>query len=274
MQADWNVKRRTEDMPITEGMQAHTEMMQLRRDLTFLFQEAALHSNVPLYSVVDLTTRDENAPGTKLARERQPDARALMIFGFPVNDPWFRIEHLVPGVSMEQRNTIVGSKVDIFLHSFREKLETMNYQATLVKVPLTPNNQVNQLFDLSEHCFIGRNNLLHIRPNGCRVHLGGILTDAPLMDGDFRYEPFDQVLCGDCRLCEAACPAGALKDGLYDEAKCQAFRENPENQLKFSEYSWYKCDLCMRVCPTGDSPSWDEERPTFDDIIREKKINF
>ena len=274
MQANWNAKRRTEDMPITEDLQARTQEMQIRRDLTFLYQEAAFHSGIPLYSVVDLTLQDSDKAGTAIAKELMPEAKSFLIFGFPINDPWFRIDHLVPGESMEKINSIVGSKVEIYLLQFREKLETMGYKTELVPLPLTPNASLNPLFDLSDHCFIGKNNLLHIQSNGCRVQLGGILTDAPLMDNDYRYEKYNQVLCGDCTLCEESCPAGALKDGAYDEKLCQAFRDNPDNQLQFSEYSWYKCDLCMRACPTGASPAWDEQKVQISDILEKKTLTF
>jgi len=57
--------------------------------------------------------------------------------------------------------------------------------------------------------FIGKNNLLVTERYGCALMLGKVLTMAPF---DVAAEVPREPQCGDCRVCVAVCPTGALLD--------------------------------------------------------------
>jgi len=84
--------------------------------------------------------------------------------------------------------------------------------------------------------WIGKNNLLLIRDNGCAICISSILTDAPLESkagqihgSSFRFHP---SLCKSCTICRDICPTGALtgnewqpghsREELIDVFKCIA----------------------------------------------------
>ena len=99
--------------------------------------------------------------------------------------------------------------------------------------------------------WIGRQgSLVHPRW-GCGLVLGELLVDcdlapsAPLPDG-----------CGECRLCRAACPTGALRgDGTMDARRCIAYLTVehagaiPEAVRPLMGGSLFGCDRCTAVCP-------------------------
>ena len=114
--------------------------------------------------------------------------------------------------------------------------------------------------------FIGRNTLL-IHPRlGSFIFLGVILSDATI-----EQRPRLTQGCGNCTLCQAACPAGALKKPYeLDAARCAAFlnaackTEVPESMAHALARNLYGCDLCQDVCPWNKRaacPDRDEFQP-------------
>lgn len=55
--------------------------------------------------------------------------------------------------------------------------------------------------------WIGKSGLLVTREYGSAVRITTVLTNAPLQCGD----PVTRSLCGNCKICMEACPAGAIK---------------------------------------------------------------
>ncbi|MBN2297713.1 MAG: epoxyqueuosine reductase [Deltaproteobacteria bacterium] len=132
---------------------------------------------------------------------------------------------------------------------------------------------------------IGRSNLLLTPEYGPSQRLGTILTTAELSPDP----PRDFNLCPDnCRLCEKACPVGALKDGRFDVDRCFIYwtlglKELPPKNLRqwpsflkllvrhlkardliFELGQTYITDVdfcieCMRACPVGSQ--WKGIRP-------------
>jgi len=62
----------------------------------------------------------------------------------------------------------------------------------------------------------GRSNLLLTEEFGPHQRLGAVLTEAPLEPDAAR----EMSLCTGCRKCEAACPVGALENGVHDVDRC------------------------------------------------------
>ncbi len=92
---------------------------------------------------------------------------------------------------------------------------------------------------------LGKNSMLITPQFGNRVHLASVVTDAEL--------PFDPVLdwepCpGGCKLCQKACPAGAIgEDQQVDQALCRSkvMERLPKGTVIES------CRLCRKICPAG-----------------------
>ncbi len=99
--------------------------------------------------------------------------------------------------------------------------------------------------------FVGRNNTLIVPGKGSFFYLGAIVTTLELTPD----EPCT-LTCGDCGLCETACPAGALKGGKpVDASRCLScltieYRgELPEWSREALGNRVYGCDECQRCCP-------------------------
>ena len=89
----------------------------------------------------------------------------------------------------------------------------------------------------------GRNNLLVNEQYGSRFRLATVLTDAPLTVGG----PREDELCGNCKLCARACPAGAIGSAANDfqlekcHARLSEFR-------KIQRIGQRICGVCQRAC--------------------------
>ncbi|MEY8001953.1 tRNA epoxyqueuosine(34) reductase QueG [Clostridium sp. Mt-5] len=95
--------------------------------------------------------------------------------------------------------------------------------------------------------FIGKNNMLITDKYGSYVFLGEIITDIK-MESDIPMES----KCGSCRLCEIACPTGALI-GHKNSNRCMSYI----TQKKDIDSKWFTkfqgrlfgCDTCQKACP-------------------------
>ena len=103
--------------------------------------------------------------------------------------------------------------------------------------------------------FRGRNTLLMSGELGSYFFIGGIALN-------FDLEPDKPAAgsCGACRLCEAACPAGALNGGALDAGRClsywttQSKEKIPAELAAKSAGFAYGCDLCQEACPLNKTP--------------------
>lgn len=90
--------------------------------------------------------------------------------------------------------------------------------------------------------WLGRNNLLVNKKFGSQFRLVSILTDMPLK--------LDKPLkegCGNCRLCIALCPVGAIKEDSQDFDHIRCFEKLKEFQ-KQKLVDQYICGICVKVC--------------------------
>jgi epoxyqueuosine reductase QueG len=102
--------------------------------------------------------------------------------------------------------------------------------------------------------WIGKTALFVSPQFGPWVRLATVFTDADLTPGT----PVVEGLCGACRDCVDACPAGAGKDvtwragmprdELYDEKACEA-------QTELYDDLGGVCGACLAVCPYGRAAS-------------------
>ncbi len=121
--------------------------------------------------------------------------------------------------------------------------------------------------------WIGRNTGLITPEAGGEVVLGSVVTDAVLPTTNRSVADG----CGSCRVCEPACPTGALDDGRLDARKClawlvQAPGDFPREHRQALGDRLYGCDECTVVCPPsrlasrrlGDLPHGERPGPTVD----------
>lgn len=111
---------------------------------------------------------------------------------------------------------------------------------------------------------IGKNSLFIHREFGSLVRLGTVFTDCVLETGAENIID----LCGECKICEKACPAGAIKGETYSDG---ISREEMFDAGKCSEYMKHAfqkigrgavCGICMRVCPLNSFPGESDKKPS------------
>ena len=101
--------------------------------------------------------------------------------------------------------------------------------------------------------FQGRNTLIINREYGSRGLLGGIIIPFAL-ENSTEAITTGKESCGNCRLCEQACPGGALKDGQLDRSRCLQHwstddRAIPESLKEVWGNRIYGCTICQDICP-------------------------
>lgn len=273
MQPEWDLTRKPENLTIDPIELEKSPEMQYRRELTMLIQESAFQNRVPLYGLLSIEKVSKQTKRHQI-ENILPNTKSIILMGVTIQDPMMRLWNRISGISMSTFSTIASSELEYLLLLFVNKLEDAGFMAKSVQLPFTPTSEYLWLFELSGAGFIGKNNLVITRKYGCRVNLGFIVTDAPLLNGDYRYASFKTNICGDCELCKEFCPSGALRGGTYDDNICKNFINKKENQLNFSEHSFMKCDMCMRICPIGEVGKWDKNQITWATILEERRINY
>ncbi len=100
---------------------------------------------------------------------------------------------------------------------------------------------------------IGKNTLFYHPEYGSRVAVKVILLDG--LDIDIPVnQPED--FCGDCTLCEKACPSGAIGAQGFTKEKCMRYYtgKSPIPPAYGSLiYQLIGCDLCQTCCPKNES---------------------
>ena len=131
---------------------------------------------------------------------------------------------------------------------FREKIEFQGYKTALIPPSPLPDAKLSRMLACSHKGVVGRSQRFLAGEYGVWHTIGLLLTDAPLMGGDYRYPDVTIDLCDGCRACIDACPCGALTDDGYDADRCRQYRNNPDNQERASTHTVMKCMRCMTVC--------------------------
>lgn len=110
--------------------------------------------------------------------------------------------------------------------------------------------------------FIGKNNTVITKKYGSYVFLGEIITDIRI-----EVDKPEENKCGNCNICQKACPTGAIK-GENIPNICLSYI----TQKKDIEEEWFLklkgrvfgCDTCQKVCPNNKKitfSSIEEFRP-------------
>jgi len=102
--------------------------------------------------------------------------------------------------------------------------------------------------------WITKSALLITEQFGSAIRFGSVLTDAPLIANSSNY----QCKCGDCKICAASCPTGAIlgvtwsedraREELIDYSLCQESFRNRSKLLEIPTAGG-TCGICIAVCP-------------------------
>jgi len=139
-------------------------------------------------------------------------------------------------------------------------IEAAGYRATAVE-PTTGDFDKATLSTVFQHKtaatraglgWVGKCALLVTRRYGPAIRFASVLTDAPLaVDA-----PVVRSYCGDCEVCRAACPAGAVsglawrpgleRDAFWDAGACHGHCRRVADARGFAHPM---CGMCVAVCP-------------------------
>ncbi|MCD8266974.1 MAG: tRNA epoxyqueuosine(34) reductase QueG [Prevotellaceae bacterium] len=104
--------------------------------------------------------------------------------------------------------------------------------------------------------FIGRHTQLVIPGFGSAYFLAEIFVNQQCDSYDSPINPsFLSDECGSCRLCEEACPTGAIANHCLDARRCLSYLtiehrgELPPWAGRHLQKCFYGCDRCLRACP-------------------------
>jgi len=257
MKKIWGQPRSREDVEvqIPASYLAKDEATQERRKLTFLLQESAFSEHIPIFCIIDidLLPEEEKALFQDSSFRFQDSSstfspHAAIIIGQTIAEPFLFAEQLAPG----NRGGRISSCAELialgYLMGFREKIETQGYQTALIPPSPLPDERLARMMAASRKGVMGKSRRFLAGEYGAWHSSGLLLTDAPLMGGDYRYPDVTANLCDGCRACLDACPCGALTDEGYDEARCRQYRDNPEHQKRASTHTVMKCMRCMTAC--------------------------
>jgi epoxyqueuosine reductase len=116
----------------------------------------------------------------------------------------------------------------------------------------------------------GRNNITYVDGMGSYHRLAAFFSDVPISEESWD-EPGLHDQCGECSLCQKACPTGAIGEDrflLHAERCITFFNEGKETFPRWLNPSWHNCIVgclfCQRVCPLNrDFKNQIQEGPTF-----------
>ena len=124
----------------------------------------------------------------------------------------------------------------------------------------------------------GRNTISAVEGCGSRFHVQ-MLTVTPALTPTHHLEAEEHPLrCGDCHLCEKACPTNALEGGVFHRERCLRNWQvggtpYPEEVRRRMGKRLIGCDECQRCCPHNPAPQGDAAPMpvTLEEIMRTPK---
>ena len=189
--------------------------------------------------------------------ENQPELRYAVSIVVKLSDSVLKTIVDRPSISYFQYYRTVNYRLDQLCLTCVRYLEDKGFNAFPIAASQSiPTNKYSGIFQhktvarLSGLGYIGKNALFITKEYGSKVRLATVLTDMPLSrEGELILED-----CGDCKICQNACPIGGIygenfdplnpnKD-LLDREKCS------QNMKRYQDVGrGAVCGLCIKACP-------------------------
>ena len=187
----------------------------------------------------------------------QPDLTYALSFGVKLADAVLETIDGAPSFMYFQHYRTANALLDNIGFRLARTLEKHGFSALPVAASqsLGKNNPYRGLVAhktaavLSGLGFVGKSGLFLSTDYGSKVRLASVLTNCPVQS----ELPVIENGCGNCTLCQKACPAGAIYGELpttdgernFDAEKCSRYMKEHFQDVGRGSV----CGVCIKVCP-------------------------
>jgi epoxyqueuosine reductase QueG len=222
------------------------------KTLTELIKEHLISNGADLVGVGDLTALPpevrQSLPVGVCVAVKYPRDVIMGIHDMPTREYY---EHY-NSINVKLDNLVTTGEVFLKEQGYRAIAQTIDFVAKNETNydSLLPHKTVATRAGLG---WIGKSALLVTKEFGSALRISSILTDAPLIPNS----PYNSSLCGDCTVCEKACPANAIKGNLWDVSTPRDMlfnavacrKEARKRALQSFCIEITQCGKCIEVCP-------------------------
>ncbi|MGA2385865.1 MAG: 4Fe-4S double cluster binding domain-containing protein [Candidatus Bathyarchaeia archaeon] len=140
------------------------------------------------------------------------------------------------------------------LHIERLVAEAVGKEGYKIATPQLP---LKLLASRSGLVMYGKNNITYAQGMGSFMRLTAVYSDMPC-ESDSWQEAKTMDRCGNCKLCQAACPTGAISSDrfLLHAERCLTFHNEKDGKIPFPAWikpEWHNCIIgcirCQAACP-------------------------
>ncbi len=186
-----------------------------------------------------------------------PNARYALSIGIKLSDGVLKTIESAPSFVYFQHYRTANALLDMIAFRLSRRIESLGYTALPIAASqsLGKNNPYRGVVAhktaavLSGLGFVGKSGLFLSSEYGSKLRLATVLTDLPLQS----ELPVIENGCGECTLCQKACPAGAIFGELpttdgernFDAEKCSRYMKEHFQDIGRGSV----CGVCIRVCP-------------------------
>ena len=220
--------------------------------LTDALNAYVAENGMDLFGIADVNAINAHARPGRRPCDMYPSAKALMVIGFGLMDPytrgWVRSGnsgkfYSLALIELERRCWLIKRflRQNGGYHCFGGEA----YGGGLFSCGV-------RFGEIAASCglgYIGNANTLVTPKYGPRINMVCMATDAPLVP--VYVEPERE--CGTCTACQKACPSGAiLGDGYFHGRQCETYINAQPNKRFYNSHVDQDCDVCLGVCPKGE----------------------
>ena len=186
-----------------------------------------------------------------------PNMKYAVSIGVKLSDAVLQTIDQAPSFVYFQHYRTANALLDNIAFRLSREIEKLGYAALPIAASqsLGKNNPYRGVLPhktaavLSGLGFVGKSGLFLSSEYGSKVRLATIVTDMPLAS----ELPVIENGCGNCTLCQKACPAGAIfgekptTDGErnFDPEKCSKYMKEHFQDIGRGSV----CGICIKVCP-------------------------
>lgn len=234
--------------------------MNISQRLTDDLKQFAHENDMDVFGIADIQIINKYARAGRRPSDLFATARAILIFGCGMADPYTR--GWVQNNAGSEFLSLTLLELEIRKSKLRTFLRERGYQSFGGGIVGDGSLHTGiRLANAAESCglgYIGNNNVLITEKYGPRVNLLYLATDAPLAADKGKVEN----RCGSCTICQKYCTSGAiLGDSFFHARQCESIINCIPNKIHYSKYGSLDCDMCLRMCPQGKF-HWEKEELT------------